>query len=92
MIKRAIALIAIAIVSAGLAGNRASASEADEAAAMEAAQVWLKLAVDGNYGDCWDISVGPFKAAIGRDRWSHSLDVYRKPRAPAKSALLSART
>jgi len=50
-----------------------------ESAAVEAAQRWLKLIDDGDYGKSWDEAAGIFKSAVTKEQWESSVKAVRIP-------------
>ncbi|MEW5724195.1 MAG: DUF4019 domain-containing protein, partial [Thermodesulfobacteriota bacterium] len=48
-------------------------SAVDEAAGLEAAQAWLALVDQGDYGRSWEEAAGFFKAAVKQDQWVEQL-------------------
>jgi hypothetical protein len=58
----------------------ATATPADkQKAAVAAAQAWLKLVDDGNYGASWDQAATYFKAAVPRQQWETQISAVRRP-------------
>ena len=47
--------------------------------AVDAAEIWLKLVDDGDYGKSWDEAAGYFKKAVSKDQWQSSLAAVRVP-------------
>ena len=47
--------------------------------AVDAAEKWLKLVDDGDYGKSWDEAAGYFKKAVSKDQWQSSLAAVRVP-------------
>lgn len=46
---------------------------------MRAAEAWLKLIDDGQYGASWDASAAMFKAAVTRTEWVRQAGAVRVP-------------
>jgi len=62
-----------------LGAERASASEAEEKAAISAAETWLKLVDGGQAGASWDEASSQFKAAVDKPAWEKALRSARGP-------------
>lgn len=50
-----------------------------EADGVQAAQAWVKLLDDGQYGASWDAAAGLFKGAITRPDWEKKAAAARAP-------------
>ena len=50
-----------------------------EKEAVKAAESWLGLVDEGEYGKSWDQSAELFRAALSKKKWEQSLNVARKP-------------
>ena len=57
----------------------ALASDASEAAAVQAGEAWLKLIDAGRYGDSWDESSTMFRNAVSRSAWEKQGAAVREP-------------
>jgi uncharacterized protein with FMN-binding domain len=77
--KVVIALVAVLLVAGAALRVSAAGNEAKEKAALAAAQSWLKLIDDGNYGGSWDEAASFFKNSISREQWSQQLTAVRTP-------------
>ncbi len=75
-----------------LAAGAARAGEASEAAAVTAADAWLKLVDAGRYGASWDEAASLFRGAIGRADWEKSLKGVRAPLGKVVSRKVASRT
>jgi hypothetical protein len=74
-----------------LAGARVSASEAEEQAAVSAAEAWLKLVDAGQAGASWDAAASSFKAAVDKPGWEKALRAARGPLGKLLSRKLASR-
>ncbi|HEY1905811.1 MAG TPA: DUF4019 domain-containing protein [Myxococcaceae bacterium] len=72
---RAIALSCLLAV----AGAPARAAETNEAAALQAAEAWLKLIDAGQYGASWDEASASFRKAVSRSMWEKKAAAAREP-------------
>jgi len=68
---------ALLAVSAGDAGS--PTLEAAETAAIESAQLWLKMVDAGNYAESWNDAAENFRAAVKKEQWPQMLTSVRKP-------------
>ena len=73
-IARALAVAGVMLVAGG-----GRADQASEAAAVSAADAWLKVVDAGRYADSWKDAARLFKGAIGRADWERSLAGVRAP-------------
>lgn len=73
---RAIALICCLVAVAALP---ARAAETSEAAALQAAEAWLKLIDAGQYGASWDEASAMFRKAVSRSMWEKKAAAAREP-------------
>jgi len=55
------------------------AAEANEAAALQAAEAWLKLVDAGQYGASWDEASSSFRKAVSRSMWEKKAAAAREP-------------
>jgi len=55
------------------------AAEASEAAALQAAEAWLKLIDGGQYGASWDEATSSFRKAVSRSMWENKAAAAREP-------------
>lgn len=55
------------------------AAEANEAAALQAAEAWLKLIDAGQYGASWDEASSSFRKAVPRSVWETKAAAAREP-------------
>ena len=55
------------------------ASEEKEMAALSAAQAWLALVDEGNYGESWETAALYFQNAIPKKQWEQMLIAVREP-------------
>ena len=60
-------------------GGGAWASDKPEDAAQTAADSWLKLVDDAEYGASWDQAAELFKGAVTKDRWKQAAAGARGP-------------
>src|SRR5512144_2353346 len=58
---------------------RALAAAASEAAALQAAEAWLKLIDAGRYGASWDEASTMFRKAVPRATWEKQAAAAREP-------------
>ena len=61
------------------AATPARAAEASEAAALQAAEAWLKLIDTGQYGVSWDGASSSFRKAVPRSTWEKKAAAVREP-------------
>lgn len=54
-------------------------SGAEKTAAISAAQAWLSLIDSGNYSGSWNEASSYFRGAVTEQRWSASMEGFRKP-------------
>ena len=73
---RAIALIWCLVAVAALPVR---AAETSEAAALQAAEAWLKLIDAGKYGASWDEASAMFRKAVSRSMWEKKAAAAREP-------------
>jgi hypothetical protein len=78
---------AILLAVAGISSLRAD--DAKEATARKAAEAWLKLVDQGEYGKSWDEAGSFFKGAVGRDQWEKQVGSARKPLGAVKNRKLA---
>jgi len=57
----------------------ARAAETSEAAALQAAEAWLKLIDTGQYGASWDQASATFRKAVPRSTWEKQAAAVREP-------------
>jgi hypothetical protein len=57
----------------------ARAAETNEAAALQAAEAWLKLIDAGQYGASWDEASASFRKAVSRSMWEKKAAAAREP-------------
>jgi hypothetical protein len=55
------------------------AAETNEAAALQAAEAWLKLIDAGQYGASWDEASSSFRKAVSRSMWETKAAAAREP-------------
>jgi Protein of unknown function (DUF4019) len=73
---RAIALTCLLLA---VAAAPAQGAETSEAAALQAAEAWLKLIDAGQYGASWDEASSTFKKAVPRTVWETKAAAAREP-------------
>ncbi len=71
------AVIGIAILGFCISTNAIASDKEDKA--ITAAQAWLALIDEGNYGESWETAAVYFKQAITKDKWEQALTAVRKP-------------
>ncbi len=57
----------------------AGASPADEAAAVAAADGWLRLLDAGEYDETWRKAASLFRGAVAKEQWARSVSAARRP-------------
>ena len=77
---------ALVLLSVGIAS---SANPSDEAA-IKAAEAWLKLVDDGQYGASWDEASELFKKAVKKPDWEKAVAGVRSPLGQVKTRTLKA--
>ena len=71
-----------ALLCMGLAlggAHVAGASQADEAAAVAAADGWLRLLDAGEYDETWRSAASLFRGAVTQEQWAQSVSAARRP-------------
>ena len=68
-------VLAVCLIGQAMAEDTAAA----EKAAMEAAEVGLKLIDEGKYADSWKESATVFKEAVTKEKWGASVKMVRDP-------------
>ncbi len=74
--------ITVGLITLGLFGLLSCGSARNpeaERAALHAAEVWLELVDQGQYGESWDEAAQYFKKAVSRQTWEESLEAVRTP-------------
>ena len=71
--------IALTCVLLAVAAAPARAAETSEAAALQAAEAWLKLVDAGQYGASWDEASSAFRKAVSRTLWEKKAAAAREP-------------
>jgi uncharacterized protein DUF4019 len=71
--------IALTCVLLAVAAGPARAAETSEAAALQAAEAWLKLIDAGQYGASWDEASASFRKAVSRSMWEKKAAAAREP-------------
>ena len=64
-----------------VAAAPARAADTSEAAALQAAEAWLKLIDAGQYGASWDEASSMFRKAVSRSVWEKQAAAAREPLA-----------
>jgi len=77
MVARIIWMVVIALTVASLDGNAAESEK--EKAAVFAAEKWLSLVDNGEYGESWKEAAEYFKSAVKQEQWEQSVQAVRKP-------------
>ena len=62
-----------------VAAAPARAGDTSEAAALQAAEAWLKLIDAGQYGASWDEASSMFRKAVSRSVWEKQAAAAREP-------------
>jgi hypothetical protein len=73
----------IFLTAAGIGGLRAD--QVKEAAAGKAAEAWLKLLDQGEYGKTWEEAGTYFKGRVAREQWVRQISSVREPLGAVKS-------
>lgn len=73
--RRLVCAVSMALLIAG----PAFAAEKPEDAAQAAAESWLKLVDEGQYGASWDQAAKLFKGSVTRERWIETARGVREP-------------
>ena len=71
--------IALTFFLLAVAAAPARAAETSEAAALQAAEAWLKLIDAGQYGASWDEASASFRKAVSRSVWEKKAAAAREP-------------
>ncbi len=79
MRKARILLSASVILLAALGIARLRADQAKEAAAGKAAEAWLRLVDQHEYGKSWEEAGAFFKGAVARGQWEKQISSVRVP-------------
>jgi hypothetical protein len=75
-----------------VATGPARAEDAQEKAAVAAADAWLKLVDAGSYGASWDEAASFFRNAIARTEWEKAVKAVRPPLGKVVSRKVASRT
>jgi Protein of unknown function (DUF4019) len=75
------------LTAAGIDSLRAD--QAKEAAAGKAAEAWLKLLDQGEYGKTWEEAGTYFKSRVAREQWEKQIGSVRGPLGALKSRKLA---
>jgi hypothetical protein len=70
---------ALTMISQAEKSSEGEESISNESLAVEAAQDWLKLIDDGDYGKSWDEAAEIFKSAVSKEQWENSVKAVRVP-------------
>ncbi len=89
---RTLARPILAVLFVCLLGTTATASDAQEAAALRAARAWLAVVDAGHYDGSWNASAVYFQNAIGKARWRQTLNGVRQPLGQVLKRELRAKT
>jgi hypothetical protein len=76
MLKRA--GIAVAVLFA-VGSSAAQADEADEKAAVAAAEAWLAVVDKGEAAKSWDEAASIFKSSVSKEKWAQAIAAARAP-------------
>jgi len=71
--------LALTCVLLAVTAAPARAAETSEAAALQAAEAWLKLIDAGQYGASWDEAAASFRKAVSRASWEKKAAAAREP-------------
>ncbi len=85
--KATLAVLVLCLLSAP-----ATAAEAKEAAALEAARAWLAVVDGENYDESWQRSAGYFRSLIGKAEWRQAMEGVRRPLGALRSRHLKNKT
>lgn len=72
-------IISMVVFLAGFAGCYAQDRNMDQAEAISAAEEWLALIEQNEYGKSWDKAAKVFRDAIPREHWIASMKSIREP-------------
>ena len=90
-LKFAVAVVALLSSFAVAAANDGKQAEAEKKA-VAAADAWLALLDQENYGESWETAAGYFKNAVGKDAWVTAASAVRKPLGKMTSRKLKSQT
>ena len=76
--RKSVSLVLIVLSSLIFTGAL-EANEVAEKAAISAAEAWVSLVDEGNYGESWDQTAGLFKAAVVKEQWQTVVKGVRVP-------------
>ncbi len=76
---RSLPIVVAAVLWVSLVSADTFAMPDTERAAVSAAQNWLRLIDDGNFGSSWNGASTYFRGAISEQNWAASLAGVRKP-------------
>lgn len=71
--------LVLIISAAGLVAGRALADDAKVRVAQQAAESWVRLVDEGNYGGSWDEASSLFKKSVTREKWVEMAKPVREP-------------
>jgi len=83
--------ISLTCVLLAVAAAPARAAETSEAAALQAAEAWLKLIDTGQYGASWDEASASFRKAVSRSLWEKKAAAAREPLGKVLSRKVSSK-
>jgi hypothetical protein len=86
--RRAVGLSCFLVL---LGAATARAAETNEAAAVQAAEAWLKLIDASQYGTSWDEAASTFRKAVSRAIWEKQAAAVREPLGKVLSRKLAAK-
>jgi hypothetical protein len=75
---RGIALATVVAIALAMGCRRAARNPEAEAAAVAAAEAWLKLVDNGRYAESWDASASFFRALVPKEEWVVKIGAIRE--------------
>jgi hypothetical protein len=85
MVSRMIQVVFLGLVLVLGLIQLGKADEKSQQKAVEAAQKWLVLVDQGEYGKSWETAAGYFKGAVTEKQWEQALTAFRSPLGKAIS-------
>jgi hypothetical protein len=79
MKRTSLMVLSFMFLSLTVLSHGVPAEQSAEDAAVASSQEWLSLVDKGKYAESWDEAAGFLKNAVPKQKWSESLQAYRKP-------------
>jgi hypothetical protein len=79
MRRTLVALVSFIFALLAVMNSGIYAEQSAKDTAVAASQEWLSLVDKGDYDESWNEAAGFLKNAVPKQKWSESLQAYRKP-------------